>query len=242
MSAHEMVAPKFLGSVKNIELSSKQKKLIKKRVENASVNKSIESLLVKLNTITKYEDIPDKITFSYEDLISRELDFKDTYDLVNLTANLAAARFGEKQKHIQLTGFSGKAIDDHNCSKLAAAGFVGCGLTPAVHGFEATDDDKDLRSRDPSYWNPLINGNAMIITRASPLDIALTYRQQQILDLICKKGLTNYQIAKQLGLSDSTVKMHIGIVLKKYAVQSRSHLILAVQESKEIGKPTKTKV
>ena len=59
-----------------------------------------------------------------------------------------------------------------------------------------------------------------------PLEITLTFRQEQILTMILK-GMTNYQIAKRLDLSESTVKMHIGLILKKYQVQHRTQLILS---------------
>lgn len=56
--------------------------------------------------------------------------------------------------------------------------------------------------------------------------IKLTPRQQQILNLIKERGLSNKIIAKTLNISESTVKLHVGIVLKKFNVKNRTQLAL----------------
>jgi DNA-binding CsgD family transcriptional regulator len=55
--------------------------------------------------------------------------------------------------------------------------------------------------------------------------ISLTVRQEQIADLIIKRGYSNQKIAQVLNISESTVKFHAGIVYKKYGVQTRTQLI-----------------
>lgn len=54
--------------------------------------------------------------------------------------------------------------------------------------------------------------------------IVLTPRQQQIMDLICSKGASNKIIARILAISESTVKLHVGHIFKKYGVRSRTQL------------------
>jgi DNA-binding CsgD family transcriptional regulator len=54
---------------------------------------------------------------------------------------------------------------------------------------------------------------------------SLTFRQQQIARLIINRGLSNEQIADTLNLSESTVKLHAGIVYKKHGVKNRNQLI-----------------
>jgi tripartite-type tricarboxylate transporter receptor subunit TctC len=54
---------------------------------------------------------------------------------------------------------------------------------------------------------------------------SLTFRQQQIARLIINRGLSNEQIASTLNLSESTVKLHAGIVYKKHGVQNRTQLV-----------------
>jgi tripartite-type tricarboxylate transporter receptor subunit TctC len=54
---------------------------------------------------------------------------------------------------------------------------------------------------------------------------SLTFRQQQIAKLIIDRGLSNEQIADTLNLSEATVKLHAGLVYKKYGVKNRNQLI-----------------
>jgi DNA-binding NarL/FixJ family response regulator len=54
----------------------------------------------------------------------------------------------------------------------------------------------------------------------------LTVRQAQVLQLVQERGASNKAIAKLLNLSESTVKLHMGAILKKYGVQNRTQLAL----------------
>lgn len=54
---------------------------------------------------------------------------------------------------------------------------------------------------------------------------SLTFRQQEIAKLIINRGLSNEQIAGTLNLSEATVKLHAGLVYKKYGVKNRMQLI-----------------
>jgi DNA-binding NarL/FixJ family response regulator len=57
--------------------------------------------------------------------------------------------------------------------------------------------------------------------------IRLTARQEQVLKLICNRGLSNKAIASILKISESTVKLHISAILKEYGVRNRTQLALA---------------
>jgi DNA-binding NarL/FixJ family response regulator len=54
--------------------------------------------------------------------------------------------------------------------------------------------------------------------------IALTTRQQQVLNLINTRGATNKAIARTLKISESTVKLHISAILKKFGCRNRTQL------------------
>jgi len=56
--------------------------------------------------------------------------------------------------------------------------------------------------------------------------IVLTRRQTQILHLITTRGASNKLIARTLKISESTVKLHISAILKKYGVRNRTQLAL----------------
>lgn len=63
--------------------------------------------------------------------------------------------------------------------------------------------------------------------------IQLTVRQEQILNLIRDRGASNKVIAKMLKISESTVKLHITAILKKYGVRNRTQLALFSNKDKE---------
>jgi DNA-binding NarL/FixJ family response regulator len=59
--------------------------------------------------------------------------------------------------------------------------------------------------------------------------ISLTPREQQIAELVCDKGYTNKVIAIQLQITESTVKLHLGNILKKMNVRNRTQLALLMK-------------
>lgn len=61
--------------------------------------------------------------------------------------------------------------------------------------------------------------------------ITLTCRQQEVLALVCNRGLSNKKIAYMLKISESTVKIHVSAILKSYGVRNRTQLALAASSS-----------
>lgn len=61
-------------------------------------------------------------------------------------------------------------------------------------------------------------------TRNRAGGIVLTPRQRQIYTLIIEKGASNKAIGRMLGISESTVKLHMTSILKKYGVRNRTQL------------------
>ena len=61
--------------------------------------------------------------------------------------------------------------------------------------------------------------------------ISLTHRQQQVLSLIVSRGSSNKVIAKNLKISESTVKLHITAILKKYCLRNRTQLALFAKKT-----------
>jgi DNA-binding CsgD family transcriptional regulator len=231
MSRVEMILPK-VGSVAEAFLKQPNtNKKLGRRGDQISANKSIEKLLSKINSVKSYDEIPTSVIFSYNNLINRNIDFKDTLDLVNLTVKLAANKFNQKPKEIVFTGYTTSVIDIDNHEKLVSAGFLGCLASPKYYGIEMANEVDYRHTKDPTYWSPVIVPDKKIqVLKPSPIGIQLTFRQEQILKMVCEKGMTNYQIAKRLDIGESTVKMHIGIVFKKYGVRDRSQLIFSLKE------------
>ena len=57
--------------------------------------------------------------------------------------------------------------------------------------------------------------------------VDLTDRQSQVARLVCHRGLSNKAVANILNISESTVKIHMSAILKKYGVKNRTQLVLA---------------
>ena len=51
----------------------------------------------------------------------------------------------------------------------------------------------------------------------------LTHREHQVIKLVCL-GLTNQQIARRLGITEATVKTHVGSCMRKTLSESRTQL------------------
>lgn len=62
--------------------------------------------------------------------------------------------------------------------------------------------------------------------------LKLTPRQQQVLHMIQTRGASNKLIAKQLKISESTVKVHIGAIMKKFGVRNRTQLAVSAIQQK----------
>jgi DNA-binding NarL/FixJ family response regulator len=55
----------------------------------------------------------------------------------------------------------------------------------------------------------------------------LTEQEAKVMDLLVLEGLTNQEIAKQLGLTVRTAKFHVGNVLQKMGTPDRLKLAVA---------------
>jgi DNA-binding NarL/FixJ family response regulator len=62
----------------------------------------------------------------------------------------------------------------------------------------------------------------------------LTPRQCEVLDLL-HKGLSNKQIARQLSLSDNTVRRHVQDILEYFQVASRAEAVFAARNQGLLG-------
>lgn len=188
----------------------------------------IEDLLNKINSATRADQLPTKVVVSYKSLVQRNVNPQDIVDVIDLSTKIACNRLGTQFNEITYTGTAIDKIDIGYYKRLSSAGFRGCSISPFVYGLDAAMATISSDLKDD--WNGMITSSQTDDNfKFDDLKINLTYRQYQIANLICQRGLTNHQIAQQLGLSDSTVKMHIGLILKKYGVQHRTQLMVAMQ-------------
>ncbi|MDF3932651.1 response regulator transcription factor [Pseudomonas citronellolis] len=77
-------------------------------------------------------------------------------------------------------------------------------------------------------------GQAAPATINNPLFGKLSPRQQAVARLV-SKGLTNYQIAYELGITENTVKLYVSQVLRLMHMHNRTQLALALSPSASQG-------
>ena len=114
------------------------------------------------------------------------------------------------------------------CAKYGAAGFIekssNVGIYPAVanlvlSGGTFFPSDFSVREEPQKYI-------------ATP-PLALTPRQKEVLDLLVD-GKPNKIIASMLGLSEGTVKNHVGALFERFKVKSRTELISMIMKSPDL--------
>jgi DNA-binding NarL/FixJ family response regulator len=111
------------------------------------------------------------------------------------------------------TGAAGYLLKNAEPAELARA-------IRAAHGGETIID--------PTVASRLVQ--AIADGRRSAADQALTRREREVLELIAR-GRSNKRIAFELGISEKTVKTHVGHVLAKLGVSDRTQAaLLAVRE------------
>lgn len=82
-----------------------------------------------------------------------------------------------------------------------------------------------------TYWPKSIieklPGNVVKKRKFNDNEIRLTNRQQDIFNLVARRGLSNKKIAQILNITESTVKVHVSAILKAYRVRNRTQLALS---------------
>ena len=114
------------------------------------------------------------------------------------------------------------------------------GIVPSISSFgfnESLTAVLVLLSGLP-YWpldiiNSLpIGHKPKLVSGSSTNDISLTPRQQEVASLLKNRGISNKHIARQLHISESTVKLHLSAILKKYNLRNRTQLAVTLANTK----------
>lgn len=167
------------------------------------------------------------------DLICLDHDMIDEYDLPKLIDSLKTLlqiRFETVN-----TGFAIRVVEPINKSEIKQYKSIGVvGLIPRAGSFNYHLNLKayDNILRGEEFWpnDCVIKSQGTSKKSVENADgIHLTDRQIQVQRLLCERGLSNKAIARQLNISESTVKIHVSAILKRYAVRNRTQLALAAK-------------
>ena len=115
--------------------------------------------------------------------------------------------------------------------QLKKSGISGIGLDLRDWSVAEVAEGAGYFLRGEAYWprhiiDQLPGAEKQVVKTKSQV-IVLTARQQEVLNLVCRRGLSNKRIAQTLHISESTVKVHISAILKSYGVRNRTQLVLA---------------
>jgi DNA-binding NarL/FixJ family response regulator len=143
-------------------------------------------------------------------------------DGVEATRRLLAQR--PDVRVIALTSFS----EQKQVTDALAAGAVGYLLkdsAPDVLFDAVRSADAGHAPIDPRVASALLPGR-----RPEPANAALSARELEVLRLTAK-GLANKQIARSLGISEHTVKIHLGNVFRRIGVSDRTSAALWARDN-----------
>ena len=139
-----------------------------------------------------------------------------------------AARRSKPVRVIVLTTFN---LDDRAATAIryGASGFLLKGTTPimlrdairTVHAGNAVLAPSDLAT--------LLDGQFRSRTPAPPAYQALTEKEREVFAAVAR-GLSNTEIGAQVFASESTVKTHVGSILRKLGLRDRVQIVVFAHE------------
>jgi len=179
----------------------------------------------------------DIITIDVEHLMS--YDYENPYSLISTLKTLSNSTVYRNKKSKSTIKRSIKII---GCVKTSTSNSIIKELMPFVDGLCIGVSEKWTTNMVVADQIKLLNGDYSIPKeiqqklklRKDKEDIKdnnkLTPRQKQVLLLVVKRGATNKVIAKTLKISESTVKLHVGSILKKYGLRNRTQLAFFMKD------------
>lgn len=144
-----------------------------------------------------------------------------------------AARRARPVRVVVLTTFN---LDDRAAAAIryGASGFLLKGTTPVmlrdairtVHAGNAVLAPADLSTLLDSQFQATVNPPASYLS--------LTDKEREVFAAVAK-GLSNQEIAGRVFLSESTVKTHVGAVLRKLGLRDRVQIVVFAHEHGLVG-------
>ena len=188
-----------------------------------------------LNRITSVTEVyPSLILIDHQILTKNNVSMDEMVSMITTVVS-----YMDRPKTKTLFG----VVIDKSCSKEFLKNLQKTdisGIVPKTNslGYDIMSSSLKALLRDEYHWPKsmmdLLTGQEII---AAKKGIKLTPRQSEILALVCNRGLSNKKIAGILKISESTVKVHISVILKIYGVRNRTQLVLVVNDALKAKSP-----
>lgn len=194
----------------------------------ADVNALCNNLPKHILYATNWSEMADLFKYRPESICVNAVFLEDTtlFEIINMIDTFARLVGIEKEVSITLgvnRSTPYRLVKDAQKSRIA-------GIIPSGSEFGIDECLKGIQAQwnNIPYWPKHIMealpGAKPLAVRTSGNEVVLTARQQQIFDIVTTRGCSNKQVAKLLNISESTVKLHMSAVFKKYGVKSRTQL------------------
>lgn len=180
-------------------------------------------------TTCDFDHQPTVINISQQEIDSAGITIRDFCSTIKTIERLNQVRFGQP-KSIFLAYRTPQKINYQRVKELEKSGLGGITASSTIHGIDGVVDS--VHNINRGYFCP-----DFLVDSEMPRHICLdtvTPRQQQVLDLIVHRGLSNKQIARHLKISESAIKLHVGILLRKFGLRNRTELALAHNSYTEV--------
>lgn len=180
---------------------------------------------LRLHTLIKCLATPTFLT----DTVIIDMQVFDNFDHHTVNNMLICVQTAYSSCHsnqLQLFISVGSTVDLHQLKQILKIPYLNGALASPFDGFSQDDFVNSVCNlpSNGSYTDPLVlklfDRKKTVATKHR----VLSPRQQEILNLVIGQGASNKVIANRLKISEGAVKTHIGKLLRRFGVRSRTEL------------------
>lgn len=192
---------------------------------------NLSDTMLAIFAAEKYADLPDCVNLNYKDFVNDPTPLKEIITTIRTSVGIMTNKFNRGYEGVKINFRIAEPITLEFSLYLREIGVNNLTPTPSYWGHEVWGQFASAKVPN-GYWPDfLINGKSSLKTceiENPSYEILLTARQEEVAHLVSMKGLSNKQIARQLKISESAVKLHLGNIMKKYGVKNRTQLSRAM--------------
>ena len=193
---------------------------------------SVEQCIAEIFSLKDYQDLPRSINIDYIHFQGKEVPLEEIISALRTAVALTSSRLGYGYQTVKINFRIAQPISKSFSEYLESIGVDNLTPTPSHWGTDVWKSAVDRIVLSEKVWPKfLIEGNEALNIchiESTQISFKLTPRQEEIVRLIAARGLSNKQVARQLGISESAIKLHVGLVLKKYGLRNRTQLARAL--------------
>ncbi len=112
------------------------------------------------------------------------------------------------------------------------------GIDAYIHKSSSSEDllaTIDAASREPDGENVVVSMPRGLLERMGEEPVGMLSERETEIMVLAARGLSNYQIAQELNISEATVKRHLANIYQKVGVRSRSEAVRMALMEQWIG-------